>query len=102
LSDLVVIDDLNFLDGSDLRAVFQQVTEPQILAALSGVTPLLRKQLLEKLPVATARRLETLVNDQGLATPEAVASAERALIDALYRLSRGGQVAFDVPEDMVA
>ena len=30
------------------------------------------------------------------------AAWQSAEVDALYRLSRGGQVAFDVPEDMVA
>jgi len=102
LSDFVEIDDLVFLDGHDLRAVFDQVPEPQILAALNGTTPAFRAQLLNKLSPASARRLEAQVNAQGPVAPEAVQAAQRAVVEALCRLSRCGQVAFDVPEDMVA
>jgi flagellar motor switch protein FliG len=101
-SDLVEMDDLGFLDGHDLRAVFDQVPEPQILEALSGLTPPLRKQLLEKLSPASATRLEAQIEARGPVAPEAVQDAQRALVAALCRLSRGGQIAFDVPEDMVA
>jgi flagellar motor switch protein FliG len=102
LSNLVEIDDLNFLDGHDLRAVFKQVPEPQVLVALCGASPTLRKQLLNKLSPASASRLEAELSARGPAAPEAVQAAQRALVEALYRLSRGGHVAFDVPEDMVA
>ena len=101
-SELVEIDDLSFLDGHDLRAVFDQVSEAQTLVALSGMSPTLRKQLLSKLSPASASRLEAQVNAHGPATPEAVQTAHRAMVEALCRLSRGGQVAFDAPEDMVA
>jgi flagellar motor switch protein FliG len=102
LSDLVEIDDLGFLDGHDLRAVLDQVSESQILESLIGITPSLRKQLLTKLPLASATRLEAQVNAHGPVNTEAVHTAQRALVEALCRLSRSGQVAFDVPEDMVA
>ena len=41
LSDLVEIDDLGLLDGHDLRAVFSQISEPQLVEALSGTVPAL-------------------------------------------------------------
>src|SRR4051794_23024517 len=102
LSDLVEIDDLGYLDSHDLRAIFDQVTEPQMLAALGGASPALRKQLLDKLSTASASQLEARINAHGPVTPESAHTAQRAMIETLYRLSRGGQVAFDVPEDMVA
>jgi flagellar motor switch protein FliG len=102
LSDLVEIDDLGFLDGHDLRAVLSQVSEPQVLLVLSTINPTLRKQLLSKLPSPLASRLEAQINAHEPATPEAIQTARRAVVEALCRLSRGGQVAFDVPEDMVA
>jgi flagellar motor switch protein FliG len=102
LSDLVEIDDLVFLDGHDLRAVLDQVSESQIVEALIGNTPAFRKQLLSKVSPTSAARLEAQINAHGPVTTEAVQDARRALVEALYRLSRGGQVAFDVPEDMVA
>jgi flagellar motor switch protein FliG len=98
----VEIDDLGYLDGHDLRAVLDQVAESQILEALMGITPALRKQLLNKLSLASATRLEAQINGHGAVTTEAVHAAQRAVVEALCRLSRGGQVAFDVPEDMVA
>jgi flagellar motor switch protein FliG len=101
-SDLVEMDDLGFLDGHDLRAVFEQVSEPQILEALCGLSPALRKQLLTKLSPASASRLEAQIVAFGPVEPEAGRDAQRALVAALCRLSRGGQIAFDVPEDMVA
>jgi flagellar motor switch protein FliG len=102
LSDLVEMDDLGYLDAHDLRAVLDQVSEPQMLEALGGVSPALRKQLLNKLSTASASRLEAQINDHGPVAPEAAQTAQRALVETLCRLSRGGQVAFDVPEDMVA
>jgi flagellar motor switch protein FliG len=102
LSDLVEIDDLSFLDVQDLRAVLDQVSESQRLEALIGVTPSLRKQLLNKLSTNSALRLEAQIDAHGPVASEDARTAQRALVEALCRLSRGGQVAFDVPEDMVA
>jgi flagellar motor switch protein FliG len=102
LSELVEIDDLGLLDGKDLRAVFSQVSEPQIVDALSGTTPALQGQLLKKLPPGRARRLEIQIAERGPVPPVAVQLAQRMLLEALCRLSRAGQVAFDVPGDMVA
>jgi flagellar motor switch protein FliG len=102
LSNLVEIDDLVFLDVQDLRAVLNQVSESQRLEALIGSTPSFRKQLLNKLSTAWAVRLEAQIDAHGPVASEDALTAQRAVIEALCRLSRGGQVAFDVPEDMVA
>ena len=102
MSDSVEIDDLGYLDGHDLRAVLDQVSEPQFLVALSGLSPSSRKQLLNKLSTTSAIRLEAQINASGPVAPEAVRTAQRAVVDTLCRLSRDGCVAFDVPEDMVA
>jgi flagellar motor switch protein FliG len=101
-SDLVEMDDLGYLDDRDLRAVIGQVAEPQVLEAMIGLTPSLRKHLLTKLSPNSASRLEAQIVTIGNVAPEAVEDAQRALVAALCRLSRGGQIAFDVPEDMVA
>ena len=102
MSDLVAIEDLGLLDAKDLRAVLDQVPEPQILDALSGVSAGLRHVLLTKLSPASATRLEAQVNSHGPVTFEVVQAAQRTVVETLCRLSRGGQVAFDDPEDMVA
>jgi flagellar motor switch protein FliG len=102
LSDLVEIDDLGLLDGPDLRAVFGQVSEPQLVEALSGTEPALVAQLLKKLSPALASRLTAGINARGTVEPIAIQRAQGAVVEALCRLSRCGQVAFDVPGDMVA
>ena len=102
LSDLVEFEDLELLDGTDLRAVFDQVPEPQVLDALCGSRPGIRQQLLTKLPSSSATRLEAQINAHGPVSFESVYFAQRAVVETLCRLSRGGQVAFDDPEDMVA
>jgi flagellar motor switch protein FliG len=102
LSDLVEFDDLELLDGSDLRAVLGQVPDDQVLDALVGTRPSMLRQLLTKLPQSSARELEDRINAHGPVAFESVHSAQRAVVETLCRLSRGGQVAFDDPEDMVA
>ncbi len=102
MSDLVDFEDLGQLDGADLRAVFGQVRLDQVLAALVGTTVSFRQQLLTKLPVASACRLEDQVNTLGPVSFGEVQSAQREMVEVLCRLSRGGQVAFDDPADMVA
>jgi flagellar motor switch protein FliG len=102
LSDLVEIDDLGLLDGHDLRAVFSQVSEPEIVDALSGTEPALRAQLLRKLAPAQASRLAAEIDARGSVEPVAIRLAQETVVAALCRLSRCGQVAFDVPGDMVA
>ena len=65
MSDLVEFEDLGLLDGGDLRAVFDQVSETQVLEALVGTRPAFRKQLLTKLPPASAARLEAQIDAHG-------------------------------------
>ena len=102
MSELVDIEDLTLLDGTDLRAVFGQVSEEQVLDALIGVPAGLRHQILTKLPAASAAALESRIDGRGPVSFESVQTAQRDLIEALCRLSRSGQVAFDDPADMVA
>jgi flagellar motor switch protein FliG len=101
LSDLVDFEDLGLLDGRDLRAVLEQVSDSQVGEALVGTPPGLRQSLLIKLTPAFASRLEARVQAQDPVPFEAVQSAQRAVVEALCRLSRGGQVAFDDPADMM-
>ena len=102
MSDLVDFEDLGLLDSGDLRAVFGQVTLDQVLAALVGTTVGFRQQLLMKLPAASASQLEARLSEHGPISFKTVQNAQRELIEVLCRLSRGGQVAFDDPADMVA
>ena len=102
MSDLVEFDDLELLDGTDLRAVFDQVPGTQVLDALVGTRPGMRQHLLTKLPAASATRLAAQLNTHGPVSFETVRTAQRAVVETLCRLSRGGVVAFDDPEDMVA
>lgn len=100
--DLVDFEDLGQLDGPDLRAVFDQVPTPQVLDALVGTRPGVRQQLLTKLPSSSAVRLEAELRVRGPVSLESARDAQRALVDTLCRLSRGGIIAFDHPADMVA
>ena len=102
MSNLVAIEDLGLLDGRDLRAVLGQVPEAQVLDALVGLSAARRQLLLTKLSPASASRLEARVASRGPVASEAVRTAQRTVVDTLCRLSRGGLVAFDDPEDMVA
>jgi flagellar motor switch protein FliG len=102
LSDLVDFEDLGYLDGGDLRAVFDQSSEEQVLDALIGTTEGLRHLILNKLPSASALALEAQINIRGPIANESAHTAQRAVVEVLCRLSRFGQVAFDAPEDMVA
>lgn len=99
---LVDFEDLTLLDGGDLRAVLGEVTEDQVADALLGIPAGLQRQLLNKLPQAVAARLERRIDPRESIPFDAVLDAQRSIIDALCRLSRGAQIAFDVPEDMVA
>ena len=102
MSDLVEFDDLELLDGGDLRAVFEQVSSEQILDALVGTRTGFRQLLLTKLPSSSARVLEAQINTHGPVSFESVKTAQRAVVETLCRLGRAGVVAFDDPEDMVA
>jgi flagellar motor switch protein FliG len=102
LSELVEFEDLGLLDDRDLRAVFDEVPAPQVLDALVGAKTGLRQFLLTRLPATSASKLEAEINERGPVSFESVRAAQRAVVETLCRLSRGGMVAFDDPEDMVA
>ena len=90
------------LDGNDLRGVFEQMEPAEVVAALWGATPHLRGQLLRKLPRRQSTAIAELVAATAHLTFEQVRTAQRQAISVMCRLSRGGQIAFDVPEDLVA
>ena len=102
MSELVDFEDLGLLDGGDLRAVFDQVEPDQVLDAMVGTPAGQRHRLLTKLPSASAARLEAQIVTHGPVSFEAVHSAQRAVVEALCRLGRAGQIAFDDPADLVA
>lgn len=101
MSDLVDFEDLAQLDGGDLKAVFGQVDDLDILDALAGSSPHMRHQILIKLPPASAARLEAEILGRGPVGILPAQAAQRHLVEALCRLSRGGQVAFDDPADLM-
>jgi flagellar motor switch protein FliG len=101
LSSLVEFEDLGELDGGDLRAVLNEVPSELLIAALSGASAGLRTQLLTKLPESSAASLQALLGERGPVNPAASTYAQRTVVDALCRLSRVGQVAFDDPADML-
>jgi len=102
LSDLVDIEDLGLLDGKDLIAVLDQASPEEVVLALIGIPAGRRRHLLTKLPAASAAEMEARLDAVGPVPFEAAHNAQRALVEALCRLGRGGQIAFDDPEDMVA
>ena len=101
MSDLVNFEDLGFLDGGDLRAVFDQASQEHVLDALAGSPVPLRHLILNKLPSASASMLEARINTHGPVADYSAHTAQRAVVEVLCRLSRTGQVAFDDPEDMI-
>ncbi len=101
MSDLVDFEDLGELDGGDLKAVFGQVEPEQVLVALVGTTAGFRHRLLTKLSPSSASRLEAQVTAHEPVSADIARHAQRAVVDALCRLSRVGQIAFDDPEDML-
>lgn len=101
MSDLVDFEDLGELDGGDLKAVLGQVEPEQVLTALLGSTAGLRHRLLTKLSPASARRLEAQIVAHEPVSPDSARDAQRLVVDALCRLSRSGQVAFDDPADIL-
>jgi flagellar motor switch protein FliG len=102
LSKLVSFEDLAALDGGDLRAVFGQVGLDQVVDALAGVAPPFRQRLLARLSAPTVEKINAQLAERGTIPFESALAAQGELVEALCRLSRGGQVAFDDPADMVA
>jgi flagellar motor switch protein FliG len=99
LSELVDFEDLGDLDGNDLQAVVDQVAPEQFLDALAGLPQERRRLLLAKLPADSAADFETKAVARGTVPSLAAHEAQRAVVEALCRLSRAGQVAFSDPDD---
>ena len=85
----------------DLRAVFGQVSEAQVLEALTGVSPSLRDKILAKLAPGSAAEWGAKLEIHGPVPFATSEEAQRAVVEALCRLSRSGHVAFDDPDDIV-
>jgi len=102
LSDLVDFEDLEGLDGGDLRSVFEEVGSDQVLEALLGSPAHVRDRLLLKLSRGSAERLAAEIDGHAPIPIESARAAQRAVVETLCRLGRAGVVAFDDPEDMVA
>ncbi len=102
MSDLVDFEDLDGLDGGDLRAVFEEVGPDQMLEALIGSPVHVRQRLLTKLSRPSAERIIAEIDEHAPISFEAAVAAQRAVVETLCRLGRTGVVAFDDPEDMVA
>ena len=102
MSETTVFDDLELLDGGDLKAVLDQVTEEEAVAALWGANAALRGRLLLKLSKRYATPIRQAIDATEHLSFEKVRNAQHKLVAAMCQLSRGGQIAFDVPEDMAA
>lgn len=100
--ELVEFEDISLLDAHDLRAVLGQVPGAAVLEAFGGLSPAQRRLLMNKLSTSLASQLEDQIDARGPVTFEAAQAAQKSIVEALCRLGRGGQIAFDDPADMVA
>ncbi len=101
MSDLVDFEDLDALDGGDLRAVFGEVSSDQMLEALIGSSTHIRERLLTKLSRPSAQKIAAEIDGHAPIPFESARAAQRAVVEALCRLGRTGVVAFDDPDDMM-
>ena len=101
MSDLVDFEELDNLDGGDLRAVFEEVSSDQMLEALIGSPTHVRERLLTKLSRPSAEKLAAEIDGHEPISFEAALAAQRAIVETLCRLGRTGIVAFDDPDDMM-
>ena len=102
MSEMIALDDLDLLDGGDLKAVFDQLPLEEVVAALWGANASLRGRLLRKLSRRHAQPIEQAIAATEQLSFEQVREAQQRMVAQLCRLSRSGQIAFDVPEDMAA
>lgn len=93
--DRLDLEDLADLGVDDLRAVFRQVGPERVILALADVEPELRRRLLMR----WSRKSAAPMGQE--ATPDQVRLARGAVLEALCRLSRGGQIAYDHPDDIL-
>lgn len=101
MSELVDFQDLDLLDGGDLRAVIAQASESSVVAALFAASPGQRRRILDKLAPETARRLDDLVRDHAADSDANSDEARREVVETLRRLGRNGVIAFADPDDIV-
>ena len=102
MTESTTFEDLELLDGADLKAVFDQLPTEELAAALWGTPAGLRGRLLRNLG-----RRHSVVIEQAIAATDHVTflqvrDAQDKLLAVMCDLSRTGQIAFDMPEDMVA
>lgn len=95
--ETIALEDLVELGANDLRAVFQDVGPECVVLALSDAEPGLRRRLLTRWRPRGPRPGEAHPE----ASPDRVRSAQLALTEAVCRLSRCGQIAFDHPDDIL-
>lgn len=101
MSDLVAFEDLETLDGGDLRAVFEEVSSDQMLEALIGSPSHIRERLLTKLSRPSAEKIAADIDGHAPIEFESARAAQRAVVETLCRLGRTGVVAFDDPDDLM-
>ncbi len=102
MSESTDFEDLDLLDGGDLKAVFDQLGPDEVTAALWGAPAGLRARLLRKLPRKSLQSVEQAIAATEHLSFDQVHRAQRSAVDVMCQLSRTGQIAFDAPEDMVA
>ena len=102
MSESTAFDDLELLDGNDLKAVLNHLPLESVVAALWGCPMALRGRLLRKLSNRDSTRIEKAIAATGHLTFEQVRNGQQEAVVLLCQMSRAGQIAFDAPEDMVA
>lgn len=102
MTEITSFDDLELLDRGDLEAVFKQLPMADVVAALWGTSAAMRSRLLRNLSPRLARDIERGIAATDHLTFEQVRNAQQRTVATLCSLSRAGQIAFDMPEDMVA
>jgi flagellar motor switch protein FliG len=102
MSDSTPFDDLELLDGGDLKAVLTNMDPKEVVAALWGTPIGLRGRLLRKLNKRDSVTIEKGITECEHLTFDEVRNAQQKAVAIMCRMSRAGQIAFDAPEDMVA
>jgi flagellar motor switch protein FliG len=102
MSESTTFDDLELLDGSDLKAVFRNMERSELIAALWGTPIGLRGRLLRKLNKRDVVSIEQGIVECEHCTFQQVREAQQKAVVIMCSMSRSGLIAFDAPEDMVA
>lgn len=98
----VDMDDLKYLSGNDLVALFRRAGRQVVLAALWGVDRGVQQYVLKTLPQEESCELRQALASMPTPALETVRLARQRLLSVLAELSRQGRIAFDMPEDLVA